>query len=209
MTHHDDQRTSEKPTAYAPGPSEGPTWAAAPGPDEASVKPTADTEADILRAELEHARERASALEEDLAEANNRALRTRAEMETMRRRLLAEVELARTQGRDEALMPVLAVYDDLERALTAATESGEPGSIVTGVQLVKDNLERALEGLGVRRVGYVGERFDPEYHEALTTVRAGPGRLPGTIAQVFVPGFVQGERLVRVARVVVVEHEGD
>lgn len=168
----------------------------------------ADTEAEILRGELKRLRERSDALAADLKEANDRVLRARAEMETMRRRLLAEVDGARDAGRDEATMPVLAVYDDLERALAVAAESDDPASIVTGVQLVKENLERQLASLGIRRVGNVGEHFDPHYHEALTTIPAAPGLEPGTIAQVFEPGFVQGDRLVRVARVVVVADHG-
>lgn len=170
----------------------------------------ADTEADILRGELKRLRERSDALQDDLKEANDRILRTRAEMETMRRRLLGEVDNARETGRDEATLPVLAVYDDLERALVVASESDDPASIVTGVQLVKENLERQLAALGIRRVGHVGDHFDPHIHEALTTIPAGPGLAPGTIAQVFEPGFVHGERLVRVARVVVVaEHQAN
>jgi len=168
---------------------------------------SADTEADILRSEFKRAREKSEALEEELAASNDRYLRARAEMDTMRRRLIGEVAQARDAGLDEALMPVLAVYDDLERALAVAGESADPASIVTGVQLVKENLERQLAGLGIHRIGQVGERFDPHLHEALTTVPPSPGREPGTIAQVFAPGFVKGERLVRVARVIVVANE--
>lgn len=199
--------------AAQPGPSAradtpAPTGAAEPGPAaEAGAPPateSADTEADILRTELKRAREKAESLEGELTDARDRLLRTRAEMETMRRRLMGDLEHARNEGRDETVMPVIAVYDDLERALAAAAATQDPASIVTGVRLVKENLERQLGRIGMRRVGAVGEPFDPRYHEAITTVPAGPGREPGTIAEVFEPGFVQGERLVRVARVVVV-----
>lgn len=164
----------------------------------------ADSEADILRGELRRAREKSEALEQEVTESRDKLLRLHAEMDTMRRRYMGEVEHARLKGRDETLTPVLEVYDDLERALAAATDAADPASIVKGVQLVKDKLERQLASLGVVRVGVVGEVFDPHFHEALTTVPAGPGLEPGTIAQVFECGFVEGERLVRVARVVVV-----
>ncbi len=204
---------AETSTHEAAGaPTEQPHTAAdVPGGAEAAEQANgADTEADILRGELKRLRERSDALQDDLKEANDRVLRARAEMETMRRRLLGEVDAARETGRDEAIAPVLAVYDDLERALVVASESDDPASIVTGVQLVKENLERQLAALGIRRVGFVGEHFDPHIHEALTTIPAGPGLAPGTIAQVFEPGFVHGERLVRVARVVVVaEHQAN
>lgn len=163
-----------------------------------------DTEADILRTELRRVREKTAALEQELVEAKDRALRYRAEMETMRRRQQGELQQARDQGKDETIMPVLAVYDDLERALAAAASTDDEGGIVAGVKLVKENLERQLAHLGIRRTGTVGEEFDPQVHEALSTVPAGPGRTPGTIFQVFEPGFLQGDRLIRVARVVVV-----
>ncbi|MCC6310083.1 MAG: nucleotide exchange factor GrpE [Trueperaceae bacterium] len=163
-----------------------------------------DTEADILRTELRRVREKTAALEQELVEAKDRALRYRAEMETMRRRQQGELQQARDQGKDETIMPVLAVYDDLERALAAAASTEDEGGIVAGVKLVKENLERQLAHLGIRRTGTVGEEFDPQVHEALSTVPSGPGRTPGTIFQVFEPGFLQGDRLIRVARVVVV-----
>lgn len=165
-----------------------------------------DTEVDILRTELRRVREKTAALEQELAEAKDRVLRCRAEMETMRRRLQGELQQARDRGMDETLMPVLAVYDDLERALAAAASTDDQGGgIVAGIKLVKENLERQLANLGIRRTGTVGEEFDPQVHEALSTVPAGPGRPPGTIFQVFEPGFLQGDRLIRVARVVVAD----
>ena len=91
---------------------------------------------------------------------------------------------------DETLMPVLAVYDDLERALAAAASTDDQGGGIVA---------------GIKRTGTVGEEFDPQVHEALSTVPAGPGRPPGTIFQVFEPGFLQGDRLIRVARVVVAD----
>ncbi len=219
MTNTTDDERSRQSGDAAAGAGAPTTDAKEPtDPFEDHVTPTeaetpqkgADSEADILRSELKRVREKSEALEEELAASNDRFLRARAEMDTMRRRLIGEVEQARDAGLDAALMPVLAVYDDLERALTVAAESDDPASIVTGVQLVKENLERQLAGLGIRRVGLVGEHFDPHLHEALTTVPPSPGKEPGTIAQVFEPGFVKGERLVRVARVIVVaSQEGD
>jgi len=162
------------------------------------------SEVDILRDELRAASERLSVLEADYQACLDKMLRARADLENTRRRHAAEVERAREAGIDAAVLPVLAVYDDLARALQAA-ESGDPASIVPGVRSVRDTLERSLEGIGVTRVGAVGEAFDPGQHEALAVVPAAEGRQPGVIAEVFEAGFVRGERLVRPARVVVVD----
>ncbi|QRN81036.1 MAG: nucleotide exchange factor GrpE [Nocardiopsis sp. BM-2018] len=172
------------------------------GADTASAADLAEVE--ILRAELGAASERLAALEAEHQACLDKVLRARADLENTRRRHAAELERAREAGLDAAILPVLSVYDDLGRALQAAA-GGDPGSIVPGVRSVRESLERALEGLGVTRVGDVGDTFDPARHEALAVVPAGDGRPPGAIAEVFEAGFVRGDRLVRPARVVVAE----
>ena len=173
--------------------------------DEADADTSTELdEAQILRHELSAASERLAALEAEHQSVQDKLLRARADLENTRRRHTLELERAREAGLDAALLPVLAVYDDLGRALQAA-EGADPASIVPGVRGVRESLERTLEGIGVHRVGDVGEPFDPARHEALAVVPAGDGRAPGAIAEVFEAGFVRGERLVRPARVVVVE----
>lgn len=147
-------------------------------------------------------REELAALQVKLEDAESRALRARAELDTVKRRTAGDVARARDAGVDEALAPAMAVFDDLRRALDAA-EQGDPASIVPGVKAVLETLGRNLDGLGVTRVGEEGEPFDAEQHEALTTAPLQDGAEPGTIATVFEAGFKRGERLIRPARVVV------
>ncbi len=166
-------------------------------------------EVDILRHELRSASDRLAALEAEHQSCHDKLLRARADLENTRRRHLAELERAREAGLDAAILPVLAVYDDLGRALRAAetSEAADAGGIVEGVRGVRDGLERSLSTLGVNRVGEVGDEFDPTHHEAIAVVPAQGGRQAGAIAEVFEAGFLRGERLVRPARVVVVEPE--
>lgn len=165
------------------------------------------TELEILRGELTALQERVAAAEEAVEEQEGRALRARAELDTVRRLASAEQGRARDAGMDAAVLPVMAVYDDLRRALAAA-EAGDPASIVPGVRAVMETLERNLGKLDIERVGEVGERFDPDLHEALTAVPPTGEAEPGTIAEVYEAGFRRGERLIRPARVVVYQ-DGD
>ncbi|MFA5550493.1 MAG: nucleotide exchange factor GrpE [Trueperaceae bacterium] len=176
--------------------------------DQAGAAAPAGDEAEILREELGRAVEQLSRLEADLREAEDRYLRARAEQDTIRRRLQGEAELARAEGVASALAPSLNVFDDLERALDAAERAADAGSIVPGVRAVQSALLRNLAALDVKLVGVPGDRFDPNLHEALTVVQLRPGAEPGTIDQVFEAGFVQGDQLVRVARVTVFADEG-
>jgi molecular chaperone GrpE len=163
-------------------------------------------EVDVLRRELGRVHEALDAARVEIEELKDRALRARADLENARRRAGGELERAHEAGLDTALHPVLTVYDDLGRALQAA-EGGDPAAIVPGVRAGREALERKLSALGVERVGSVGDAFDPDRHEALTTVPADGDAQPGTIADVFEAGFVRNERLIRPARVVVYEDE--
>ena len=203
MSQKQDEKRYEAPPVEEVAPAAD---AEAPETTEAG-EAGADTEADILRAELTRLQEENEGLKRDLAESHDRYLRARAEQDTMRRRMLGEVELAHAEGVASALEPAMRVFDDLERALDAADKADDPSTIVPGVIAVKEGLLRALDALDVRLVGRPGEAFDPNLHEALTTVPLREGATPGTIDQVFEAGFVQGDRLVRVARVTVYADE--
>ena len=164
-----------------------------------------ETEADVLRFELEQAQEKMDVLRASVDDFKDRFMRSRAELDNYRRRSLADLERARASGLDEAVGPVLRVFDDLGRAIqmagSAADSSGE--AIVEGVRLVLENLEKELGQLGVERYGADGDEFDPEIYEAVTAIPAPDESQAGRVAQVVQAGFRQGERPIRIARVVV------
>ncbi len=164
--------------------------------------PAEDLELDILRSELARAQTELSALRQQLSEANGKYLRARADLETHRRRAQQDVDRAREAGQDSAILTVLSAFDDLNRALLMADED-DPGKIIPGIRGVLGSLERNLESLGLKRIGLVGEPFNPDLHEALSAVPSQNPERQGAIAEVFEAGFVKGERLVRPARVVV------
>ncbi len=178
-----------------------PAAASDDGAPEASAAAT-DEEVDVLRGEVRKLREALDTAQAEAAEAQDRALRARADLENLRRRSHGDLERAHGAGLDAAIGPVLTVHDDLERAIAAARQ-GDPAVILPGVEAVLAGLVRQLEGLGLSRTGAVGEPFDAERHEALTAVPSPDPELAGTIQSVFAAGFLQGDRLVRPAQVVV------
>lgn len=205
---NDDPRPDDAPTPEVE-PAPGAEPADAPSPPDASAEAGAgeggasgDDETSILRNEIALVQAQLEQAQSDLEAERDRALRARAELDTVRRRAAGEEARARDAGFDAAVLPVMQVADDLRRALEAA-DQGDPADIVPGVRAVMEGLERELGKLGVERVGEIGETFDPDRHEALSSVPAGDDGAPGTIAQVFEAGYVRGDRLVRPARVVV------
>ena len=168
-------------------------------PDEANVL---RDELASQREEIERLREEADAARKEAEEARDKYLRARADLDTVRRRTSGDIERARESGVDSAVLSVLNVYDDLSRALQVADEE-DPAKILPGVRAVREGLERNLGTLDIERVGAVGDDFDPDLHEALTSVPAPDAEHAGTIAEVYQAGFKRGDRLVRPARVVV------
>ena len=168
---------------------------------EIGVEDTLEQEVELLRQELMTSQEALEAAKAEAAELNNKHMRALAEVQTVRRRSQQDIERAKAQGADSVVLSVLPAYDDLRRALEAAGE--DPSSIVPGIERVRETLKRNLETIGIKEVGEVGDDFNPEFHEALTSMPTEDEALKGKIAQVFESGFVKDDRVVRIARVVV------
>jgi molecular chaperone GrpE len=182
------------------GAGEGPATSDQGAADSASPDPGANqVEQDInsLLAEAEAKRD----------EYLDLAKRTKADFENFRKRMAAETEAAGARGRAAVISAVVPVLDDLERALQAEgldPEGDSPDGLAHGVLLVFRSLRDALARNGVEAVDPTGEAFDPQVHEAISTL-PGSGAAPGTIVEVVQKGYRLGEHLVRPARVVVAE----
>ncbi len=135
------------------------------------------------------------------------ARRTQADFENFRKRMSAEVQAASVRGKSQLIAEVVPVLDDLERALEAAgldPEGDSEDGLAHGVLLVFRSLRETMARNGVEVVDPEGEKFDPQWHEALSTV-AVAGAEAGTVVETMQKGYRLGEQLVRPARVVVSE----
>jgi molecular chaperone GrpE len=130
------------------------------------------------------------------------AQRSQADLQNYRRRAEQERAEAYERGRGEAILQILPVLDDFERALAALPEERREEDWVQGLTLIERKLRSALESLGVERIAAEGQPFDPWEHEAvLHDVREDV--VPGTVAQVARQGYRLGSRVLRPAQVVV------
>jgi molecular chaperone GrpE len=152
----------------------------------------------------------ARAVEEDfeklLADANQEkdeylelARRTKADFENFRKRVASDVQAAAARGKAEVAREVIDAVDNLERALEAS-DGGD--GLAEGVQMVLGNLRETLRRQGIETVDPTGEKFDPNQHEALSTMPV-EGTEGGTVVEVMQKGYRMGEQLIRPARVVV------
>jgi molecular chaperone GrpE len=140
------------------------------------------------------------------------AQRTKADFENYRKRAARDAADAELRGRSALARELVPVLDNLERALLAAgvdpqgtdAKSGDGEALAQGVLLVYRDLRSTVERAGVETYDPAGERFDPQWHEALST-RPGDGADPGTVVETVEKGYRLGDQVLRPARVIVSE----
>src|ERR1700744_2987582 len=146
------------------------------------------------------------ALTKEVAESRDKMLRTLAEMESLRTRTKREVSDAKTYGITGFARDVLEIADNLQRALDAvpaeAKAAADPGlkALIEGVELTERSLLNALEKNGVKKFDPSGEKFNPNFQQAMYEVP--DASVPaGTVVQVVQAGYMIGERVLRPALV--------
>jgi molecular chaperone GrpE len=149
-----------------------------------------------------------TSLDRELADTKDRLLRTLAEMENLRKRTEREVADARTYGISAFARDVLTVADSMHLALEALDkelrEKSDSGvkALLDGVELTERALLNALEKHGVRRIEPLGQKFDPNRHQAMYEIE--DAAVPaGNVVQVVQAGYLIGDRVLRPALVAV------
>lgn len=173
--------------------------------DETAIDPTADAAA-TTPAEETPAVDPVAVLTAENADLKDRLLRTLAEMENLRRRTEKEVKDAREYAVSGFARDLLTVGDNFDRALShvpAALREDEAAggkALVDGVELTGRELLKTLEKHGVRKLSPMGEKFDPNLHQAMFEIPN--DQVPaGTVLQVMQDGFAIAGRVLRPALV--------
>ena len=130
------------------------------------------------------------------------ALRTRAEMENLRKRMLRDIENAHKYALERFVNELLPVLDSLELGIQASETTNEIASLREGMHLTLKKLGDSLEKAGVVAISPAGENFNPEKHSAVSMTRA-EGAESGKVITVLQKGYELNGRLVRPAMVVV------
>ena len=165
--------------------------------DEAVAGESAETSPEIA---LEEVREQ-------LADAEDRALRAVAEADNIRKRADKAVENAHKYALESLTEKLLPVLDSFEKAVEKAADDGQEndGSVhatLEGVELSYRLFIDVLQKAGIKSIDPTGEPFDPEYHEAMSMLE-NPDAEPGSVLEVVQKGYTLNDRLVRPARVLV------
>ncbi|WP_337181177.1 nucleotide exchange factor GrpE [Shinella sp.] len=145
-------------------------------------------------------------LKAENAELRDKYLRLAAEMDNLRRRTERDVKDAKSYSVAGFARDMLAVSDNLRRALDAIPPDALAGddaglkALADGVEMTERSMLSALERHGVRKLDPIGEKFDPHFHQAMFEV-PNPDVASNTVVQVVQDGYVIGERVLRPAMV--------
>jgi len=143
-----------------------------------------------------------AALEAEKAELKDKLLRTLAEMENLRRRTEREVADSRLYAVTSFARDMLSVADNLRRALDSVPAEVRTGTdeavkaLIEGVDLTERGLIQTLERHGVKKREPVGEKFNPNFDQAMFEI-PDDSKPNGTVVQVVQAGYVIGERVLR------------
>ena len=168
---------------------------------EAETETSADTGTEEMTVE---------ALQAKLAEAEAKAeenwdqlVRSRAEMDNLRRRTERDLVNAHKFALEKFAQELLPVIDSMEMGVAAATdENADVSKLREGTEMTLKMFETAIEKFGIKGVHPHGETFNPDHHQAMTMIDS-PAHEPNTIIDVMQKGYLLNERLVRPAMVVV------
>jgi len=172
-----------------------------PGPQETAAPAGPDADPNAGPASHEVLEDDVTRLTRELGERTADLQRLQAEYLNYKRRVDRDRAAAREQATAATLSALLPVLDDLDRARQHEELTG-------GFKAVAESLERNVAGLGLERFGTAGDEFDPRVHEALMHDYSAEVSVT-TAAAILQPGYRIGDRVLRPARVSVLEPSGE
>jgi molecular chaperone GrpE len=178
---------------------------AAPG-DSAPESANGTSAADNASSEIAREAAQIAALQAEAAEFKDRYLRAVADTENLRKRAEREKQDATQYAFSRFARELLSVADNFERALEAMKPEKRAGlapevvSVIEGIEATQRQLLSAFERFSIRRIEAVGQKFNPNQHEAIAELPV-PGQAAGSIIAVAENGYMIGDRLLRAAKV--------
>ena len=163
--------------------------------EKSEFTPEVEAPTEVTSAEVEE-------LRRQVAEKQDRLLRALAEVDNVKRRTQREREEYVRYANEGLVRDLLPILDNFDRALEAARATQEAAKVVEGVALIQRELLKVLERVGVTRYSAVGERFDPNRHDATGRV-VSVNQPPDTVVAELTPGYVLNGRVLRPAQVLV------
>jgi molecular chaperone GrpE len=168
-------------------------------PVEDAEKTTAN-EAKLESSESEKEIEK---LKTELATYKDKYVRLIAEFENYKKRTIKEkIEDNKLAGK-EIYLSLLPVLDDIERAMKSINSATDIEALKKGVNLIYTKFKATLESKGVKEISSVGEPFNTDHHEAITSIDAPSEELKGKVVDELEKGYWLHDKIIRFAKVIV------
>ena len=191
--------------AEAPGTGNGEGTAGDPV-EETKQEEAAEETLEDVQAKLTATAALLKTKEEEATEIKNRLLRLQADFDNFRRRNTAEREELATYVTISVVNKFLQILDNFERAEAAAENATDVQSVVDGMAGIQKQFVKTLEDLGVKEIPAQGEKFNPNFHEAVMRGQ-NPEMEDETIDMVFEKGYQLHDKVVRHSKVRVISNE--
>lgn len=142
-------------------------------------------------------------LQEKYEELNNSHLRLHAEFDNYRKRTLKEkMEIIKTGG-EKVLTEIIPLIDDFERALDTVQNADHKEAIVEGMELIYAKFVSFINQHGVKEMETIGQTFDADKFEAITTIPAQDESQKDTVVDCIQKGYILNEKILRFPKVIV------
>ena len=142
-------------------------------------------------------------LEEKYNELNDSYLRLHAEYDNYRRRTVKEkMEIIKTGG-EKVLAEMIPLIDDFERALETAKTSDDKDALIEGLELIYSKFVGFINRHGVKEIEAIGEPFDADKFEAVTTIPVQDESQEGIVVDCVQKGYILNEKVIRFPKVIV------
>ena len=126
-----------------------------------------------------------------------------AEFDNYRKRTLKERAELILNGGEKAIVALLPVVDDMERALKNGEKTDDPVVLREGMELIYQKMMKTLESLGVKRIETEGADFDTDLHEAVAMVPGMGDDKKGKVIDCLATGYKLNDKVIRHAKVAV------
>ncbi len=155
-----------------------------------------------LVAEIETLSEELDRVQAEMEDTKDKFLRGLADFDNYRKRVARERAQFTKCANEDLIKQLLDVVDNIERALNAASDSGDPEGFKKGIELIYEHLKGILTKEGLCPIVCLGEPFDPNYHEAVMALEK-EGHESDKVVEEIQKGYMLDGRVIRPSKVVV------
>lgn len=146
-----------------------------------------------------------NALQQKYDDLNDSYLRLHAEFDNFRKRTMREKADLIKSGGERVLLDIVSLVDDFDRALVSLHDAEDKTAMLAGMDLIYAKFIQFLQQHGVKEIEAVGQAFDPERFEAVTTVPVADEAQRGAVIDCIQKGYAMGDKIIRFPKVIVGE----